>query len=92
MIDENYFNTIFLHAPTMTRALFDEYSPTSLAELRDYIIAHIDEEITAESVIDHFGLPAKLTLESFRCQMGESMPDMILRLKKEAEAQGEKGE
>lgn len=83
MIDENYYNTIFLHAPTMTKALFDKYSSTSLAELRDYIVAHIDEEITAESVIDHFGLPAQLTLESFRCRMGESMPDMIHRLKAE---------
>ena len=83
MIDENYFSTIFLHAPTMTRALFDQYSSTSLAELRDYIAAHIDEEITAESVIGHFGLPAELTLESFRCRMRESMPDMILRLKAE---------
>ena len=83
MIDENYFSTIFLHAPTMTRALFDQYSSTSLAELRDYIAAHIDEEITAKSVIGHFGLPAKLTLESFRCRMGEHMPDMILRLKAE---------
>lgn len=83
MLDENYYNTIFLHAPTMTKALFDKYSSTSLAEFRDYIVAHIDEEITAESVIDHFGLPFKLTLESFRCRMREPMPDMILRLKAE---------
>ncbi len=83
MIDANSFSTVFLHAPTMTKALFDKYSSTSLAELRDYIVAHIDEEIAAESVIDHFSLPAQLTLESFRCRMGESMPDMIHCLKAE---------
>ena len=77
------FSTIFLHAPTMAKELFGYYCSPSLEELRDYIVAHIDEDITPESVIEQFGLPYQLTLSSFQCRMGETMPEMIHRMKTE---------
>ena len=60
------------------------YVQPILVEMRDYIIAHIDEDITPESVVKQFKGPGLYGIRSqFTCTMGESMPSMIRRLKQE---------
>lgn len=54
-----------------------------LVEMRDYIIEHIEEELTPHSVIDPYGMPYNDTRFMFHSVMGESMGHMIQRLKNE---------
>ncbi len=60
-----------------------KYVPRDLVNVRDYIIEHIDEDITPKSVIEHFGLPFNHTRSNFTIIMGESISSMIRRLKQE---------
>ena len=61
------------------------YVDPRLIEMRDYIIEHIDEDLTPHSVIDSFQMPYNDTRYKFHSVMGESMGHMILRLKNEQE-------
>lgn len=61
------------------------YVDPRLIKMRDYIIEHIDEDLTPHSVIDSFQMPYNDTRYKFHRAMGESMGHMILRLNNERE-------
>ena len=68
----DWIQSMIRNRPTMDRRL---------VQIRDYIIEHIDEDITPKSVIEKFGMPYKDTCGMFTIRMGESMSSMIRRLK-----------
>ncbi len=65
-----------------------QYIDRKMVEVRNYILAHIDEDITPRSVTEHFGLPYNRTRAVFTSDMGESMSSMIRRLKAERTMEG----
>jgi AraC-like DNA-binding protein len=65
----------------MVRGL--RYVDPRLIKMRDYIIEHIDEDLTPHSVIDPYGMPYNNTRYMFHSVMGESVEHMIRRLKQE---------